>query len=188
MRDEMVQSKTTEVMLFNHSTSVNENSSFQMPSTRTSGILVSVFKQRVDAIFKILHWPSVTTTAEIDVKDTRVISGNHALELSIYFTAICTLTNEECVDILLCQRQTLLQQYKQAVETAISKTNLLSSPNRVVLQAFVVYLVSWNKIFSCTLIWMRSVLFKYSNPILIDYPRQGFVVPAILPRGGLYWQ
>jgi hypothetical protein len=66
---------------------------------------------------------------------------NRALELSIYFTSLCSITNEEARNLGLGDKATLIAQYCVATENALSEAGLLEQPNITVLQAFVIYLV-----------------------------------------------
>jgi hypothetical protein len=64
-----------------------------------------------------------------------------ALELAIYFMSLCSITNEEARNLGLGDRSSLIEQYRNATETAISEAELLQHPDLIVLQAFVIYLV-----------------------------------------------
>ncbi|KAI9056236.1 hypothetical protein LZ554_001164 [Drepanopeziza brunnea f. sp. 'monogermtubi'] len=107
-------------------------------------VLLPLFQTRVDSIIKILHWPSFL--AAIASRDTA--SGNsvqsrpiHALECAVCYTALCTMSDLECENMLYCQRAPRLHQLKLAAEISFSKARLLEMPDVTTLQAFFIYLV-----------------------------------------------
>jgi hypothetical protein len=117
-----------------------------------------LYRQRVDCLYKILHWPTVLahiTRSQVEVKDGYKQTPIAALELSIFFTSLCSITNEEAKNLGLGDRIALIEQYRGATEKALSEAGLLQLPNLTVLQAFVIYLVR-----SFSLVPSYNVLFK----------------------------
>jgi hypothetical protein len=112
------------------------------PSSSTRLELLEHFKSRVDSVYKILHWPTVLSmisqpTGAYSVTDVQI------LKTSIYFMAICSMTNEEVKTMGLGERIETLQAYRSTVEALFTKSCLLMNPTLVALQAFVIYLVSY---------------------------------------------
>lgn len=117
----------------------------QLITSEMRSVLLPIYKTRVDCIVKVLHWPSVL--AAIDKKDTGLLQSRYelnkiqALESAICYTAVCSMTDEEC-DILLHGKKGLLRdQLRSFAEVSISNTNFLDKPDFTVLQAFLIYLV-----------------------------------------------
>lgn len=134
---------TTRTLLFNHPTTVPEP---ELSSDMTF-MLLTIYQQRVDCIFKVLDWPVAAEMIRknqiqdpIEAQDT---PSEIALEHSIYFTALCTLSDEESENMLSCAKGPLLRKLRSLAETSISKAGLLLHPDLIVLQAFVIYLVSF---------------------------------------------
>jgi hypothetical protein len=114
------------------------------PSKNVRNIFLRLYHQRVDCLYKILHWPTVCAQIERQhgkPQDPRESNPIMALELSIYFTAICSISDDEARDLGLGNRSDLMEQYLSATETAISEADLLRHPNVTLLQAFAIYLV-----------------------------------------------
>jgi hypothetical protein len=115
-------------------------------SEEKRNILLNLYRQRVDCLYKILHWP--TTLAGIAHEHNEANSYEStpagALELSIYFTSLCSITNDEAMNLGLGDRASLIEQYRDATERALSEAGLLQRPNVIVLQAFVIYLVRFS--------------------------------------------
>ena len=113
-------------------------------SEEKRNVLLYLYRQRVDCLYKILHWP--TALADIarlqsEAQDRYKPTPIGALELSIYFTSLCSITNDEARNLGLGDRAGLIEQYRDATEKALSEAGLLQQPNVTVLQAFVIYLV-----------------------------------------------
>ncbi len=95
-------------------------------------------------MYKILHWPTVLADIarlQSETQDRYKPTPMEALELSIYFTSLCSITNDEARNLGLGDRADLIEQYRGATERALSEAGLLQQPNVTVLQAFVIYLV-----------------------------------------------
>lgn len=73
---------------------------------------------------------------------TRLTQGEQALVLAIYFIATLSLSEEECVDLLHEKRSQLLDRFQRAVEDSLLIAELIVTSDRLVLQAFMLYLVS----------------------------------------------
>jgi hypothetical protein len=112
----------------------NASSGYDMPLGLQEWLL-SVYKQRVDPIFKPLHWPSALRI--ISSQEPRPCPNAEALGCATYFTAACSLFDRELDD-----RAMVIKQCQRAVEQAFGQVGLLTTASLVVLQAFVIYLVS----------------------------------------------
>jgi hypothetical protein len=118
--------------------------------TRTK--LLRIYHARVDSVYKILHWPTVLSMVE---ESHQSIVGIHpilsvqVLETAIYFMALCSITNDEAEEMDLGDRSEMLQTYRCVIEGLLARSSLLHSPDLIVLQAFVIYLVRMkNRLFS----------------------------------------
>ena len=99
--------------------------------------LLTVYKQRVDPIFKPLHWPSALRISSS--QECKQCPDAKALGCAIYFTAACSLFDHELDD-----RVMVVEQSQRAAEQAFEQAGLLTTMSVIVLQAFVIYLVSVN--------------------------------------------
>lgn len=102
--------------------------------------LLNVYQERVDCLFKPLHWPS--TLAAIQQQGSKYQSKaeeaeHHALEYALYFTSACTLFDHE-----LDRRQSVVEALRQECERALVRAGLLTTTSCRLLQALIVYLVS----------------------------------------------
>lgn len=108
-------------------------------------MLSDIFFSRVDPLFKVLHRPTVkklmsAAADSMDHIDTG--GGQEALMFAIYFAAITSLSQDECLRYFHQDREALAAHYKHAIEVALTNADFLNSMDLVTLQAFVIYLVS----------------------------------------------
>jgi hypothetical protein len=112
------------------------------PGMRTT--LLGFYRSRVDTVYKILHWPTTLLSIQaryMSSNDASFSLPSQALETAIYFTATCSLTNEEAKGNDLGDRLQLLDAFRSFVEHLFARSDLLRSPDLVLLQAVVIYLV-----------------------------------------------
>ncbi|KAG4437485.1 hypothetical protein IFR05_007040 [Cadophora sp. M221] len=132
-------------LLFCHGASNMACDLTQLITSGMKSVLLSIYKDRVDCIIKVLHWPSVL--AAIHKKDTgnlQVGLGSariQALESAICYTAACAMTDDESEASLGLKKGPLREQLRVCAEVSISKAKLLEQPDLTVLQAFLIYLL-----------------------------------------------
>ncbi|KAH9224996.1 hypothetical protein DL95DRAFT_351088 [Leptodontidium sp. 2 PMI_412] len=132
-------------LLFNHGAPSMSCEPTQLITSEMTSVLLSIYKDRVDCIIKVLHWPSVL--AAIDKKDTGNLQVGlesvriQALESAICYTAVCAMTDNETEASLGWKRGPLREQLRVCAEVSISKAKLLEQPDLIVLQAFLIYLL-----------------------------------------------
>ena len=105
--------------------------------------LLDIYRDRVDCLFKVTHLAGIR--GYLKERDTSgrlpYAASALALEQAILFMAICTMTENECRVMLYEEKVALTSRYRGAAEMAISRAGLLTTPDKLVLQAFVLYLV-----------------------------------------------
>ncbi|KAK5168300.1 uncharacterized protein LTR77_006869 [Saxophila tyrrhenica] len=99
--------------------------------------LTSIYHDRFDALFKVLHWP--TAIAQMTQADPKPWSCSfveqQALRSAVHFGAVCTLQAHE-----VSEKSAITEQYRSVAETSLISAGLLTTRSLVVLQAFVIYL------------------------------------------------
>lgn len=106
--------------------------------------LWQTFIDNVNPLIKIFHAPSIqqkVLEASADLEN--VGKGMEALMFAIYSTAIMSLNEEECMSMFGEERQVLLARYQNGSRQALARAGLLRSSDMTILQAFVLYLVSF---------------------------------------------
>ena len=104
-------------------------------TSEMNDFLLNVYFERVHALFNVLHWPS--TLALFNVSNEKEDVKLRALKSAILFTSVCSLLDHE-----LEGRRVILNRYRQRAEEAFIDAGLLTTTSFMILQAFVIYLVS----------------------------------------------
>ncbi|KAH7408510.1 hypothetical protein DE146DRAFT_376540 [Phaeosphaeria sp. MPI-PUGE-AT-0046c] len=108
-------------------------------------MLLNLYRLRVESVYKILHWPSFIQI--FDGKDSQYATSTvqniafEALESSVYFMSICSITATEAEEMGFGDRTTILQSCRAHLERLFERSNLMNSANMTLLQAFVIYLL-----------------------------------------------
>lgn len=109
------------------------------PSKAVVFALLDIYMHRIDPILKVIHGPSLRTLL---LENSVCEPAIEVLKSAIFFTALCTLEEQECIDIVGEAKSKTATKFRIATELSLSRANLLTARNLTVLQAFVIYLVS----------------------------------------------
>ncbi|KAL2126429.1 hypothetical protein VTI74DRAFT_931 [Chaetomium olivicolor] len=111
------------------------------PSLPQAVTLFTAFTDNVAPLVRIFHMPTLTriywdAVASLDSLDKHA----ETLLFAIHYSAVISLTPEQCLSILDENRDAALERYRFAVEQALARGNLLNTQNMTMLQAAVLFL------------------------------------------------
>lgn len=113
-------------------------------------VLLNIYHDRVDCLFKATFLPAAE--AAIIQRHEELKKGAHYMvrpvERAIYFMAVCAMTDSECETMLSERRSNLICRHRQAVEIALARSDFLTNPDKLALQALVLYLVCYKPVIS----------------------------------------
>lgn len=129
------------------------------PASQHGLLYWRLFKTNCDSLIKVLHIP---TTEPIILhamqQRTGIPKGLEALMFSIYFTAVESLPEDECWETFGSSKSDLIDTYKFATEQALARAKFLETDELIVLQAFVIFLMSLRNHCSIRLMWSLTAL------------------------------
>ncbi len=106
-------------------------------------MLWQAFLQNVNPLTKVVYAPAVQDLVVDAARDFGAVSKNAAaLLFAVYAAAVASMPEDECRTKLARDKKSLLTRYLAAAQQALSAAGLIESTSRVVLQAFILYLVS----------------------------------------------
>ena len=112
------------------------------------------YVQNVDPLVKILHVPTTEKLLEEAVENIdHVPKATEAMMFAVYFSAVISLTAEECKNLLQQDREIALKRYRFGVEQALAKTDFLGTQELVVLQAFTLFLICVRRYDDTRFVW-----------------------------------
>jgi hypothetical protein len=106
-------------------------------------VLWAPFLKNVHPVVKIFFdWEVEPVIRRASAKPAEMTLEELALVLSINFVALLSLAEEDCATLFHCEKVQLLDNCQEAVEAVVLRAGLLTTIDRLVLQAFTLYLVS----------------------------------------------
>lgn len=118
-----------------------------------------LFRENCDRLIKVLHLPTMEPIILQAVKQPSCIPrGLEALIFSIYFASVESLTETECRETFGSHKGDLIDRYKFATEQALARAQFLETDELIVLQAFVIFLMSLRNHCSIRLMWSLTAL------------------------------
>ncbi|PWY92814.1 hypothetical protein BO70DRAFT_19912 [Aspergillus heteromorphus CBS 117.55] len=116
--------------------------------------LWQVFLENVNPLVKILHGPTVQQQIlEVTGDLTSIPKGFEALMFSIYCVALVSIDANETQKTFGESKARLLLKYRRGARLALSNAGILRTSDVVVLQAFVLYLLSMRSFSDPQSIW-----------------------------------
>lgn len=104
--------------------------------------LWQIYLENVNPLLKITHTPTIQgQLVEAAANPASISKPLEALMFSIYFIAVTSMTDEEVQDTFKEDRNRLLSKYHHGTQQALINAGFMRSPELVVLQAYVLYLV-----------------------------------------------
>lgn len=116
------------------------------PPASQRTLLFKHFLTVVHPIMPILHRPSLQTFLQSASSSTQYLEADSAycaLLFSIYFAAIVTMAEAECMVYLGVSRSLALLKYRRSAENALARAEFMSKPGIVKLQALSIYVVRY---------------------------------------------
>ena len=117
----------------------------QFPDVESASALCDVFIYRFNAVAPVLHGPSLMrylSGQDQYLEHSADDIGVKALSFAVFYAAITTLHPEECLAQFNVEKQSALRRNRFACEVLLAQADLHRTNEIVVLQAFIIYLVS----------------------------------------------
>ena len=111
----------------------------ESPPKAIVSALLDIYLDRIDPVFKVTHTPSLHA---ILLEANNITPAQEALKSSVFFTAVNSLDEQECLQRFNSSKSALSGRFQLAAEVLLSRSGLLTTVDLTSLQAFVIYLVS----------------------------------------------
>lgn len=115
------------------------------PNSQLSATLCSIFCENVDDLFKMFHQPSLRAfmiNGAPYLNQDASAPGNKTVKAAVWFSAVNTMSENQCRTLLGQSRPDALQQFKRMADVALAQADLMNTSDIATLQAFTTYLVS----------------------------------------------
>jgi len=113
-----------------------------------------IYEEYCDPLIKMIHAPTMREQIFVIAGQVgRPTKGMEAMLFAIYFAAVTSLTPEECETQLGDTRPALVSRYRFCLEQALARANFLVTEELIVLQSFIIYLLSLRRHEEARTIW-----------------------------------
>lgn len=151
-----------------------------------------IYKENVDPMVRLLHRGTterlfLQAAAGLD----HISKAMEALMFAMYLAATVSLTPDQCLARLAVDKDIALKRYRFGAEQALAKAGFLESQEIMVLQAFVLFLVSVRRHDDSKCVWMLiglAVRMAISLGLHRDGAQFGLNAFEIEMRRRLWWQ
>lgn len=151
-----------------------------------------IYKENVNPIVRVLHRPTVEKLLLEAAQNLDSLSkSTEALVFAIYSTVITSLSPEDCQRLLKLDKDTAILRYRFACEQALARAQFLETNELVVLQAFILFLVSARRHDESRFVWtMTGLATRICNAMGIHRDGEQFKLPPFETemRRRLWWQ
>ncbi|KAL8746716.1 MAG: hypothetical protein Q9190_001309 [Brigantiaea leucoxantha] len=151
-----------------------------------------IYKENVDPLIKILHRIETEKVMIEAAKDLEHISKpTEVMMFSIYFAAVTSLSEDECLNITGTDKDTALKNYRFAFEQAMARAGFLGTTELVVVQSFVIFLICVRRHDDSRFVWtLTGLLIRLAQSLGLhrDGKQFGLTPYEIELRRRLWWQ
>lgn len=151
-----------------------------------------IFRENVDPLVKVIHAPSMEPTI-LQAKDQleKVHKGLECLMFAIYYGAVTSMWEEECRAYFGEEKSVLLARYRFGMEQALARADFLQTDEMIVLQAFVLFLISLRRNDDARVIWtLTGLVVRMAQTLGLHRDGTHYGLPPfqIEMRRRLWWQ
>jgi hypothetical protein len=105
--------------------------------------LYEIYHRNADRAFKTTHRPTLTAFLEGGsyLGIAHEAPPNRVLKTAIWFSAVTTISDDECVTRFRATRADILQQLRRHVDVALSQADLINTTDLATVTGLVIYIV-----------------------------------------------
>ncbi|KAF2258782.1 hypothetical protein CC78DRAFT_537537 [Lojkania enalia] len=121
--------------------------------------LWKVFQDNVDPLIKLFHVPTVDKILRDSIPKAQsglMPKNIKALSFSIYLFAVISLSSEDTLMITGESKDQLSKRYRECCQVSLMQASLLRTSDIIVLQAFVLFLLTMRLIYDARSMWVLS--------------------------------
>lgn len=111
------------------------------PTPTDAYVLLDIFEHNIAPLILIVHKPVLRSLIHTACTASEQLDrGSEALTFAVYFAAVSSITQEQCLTYFSTDHAILVQRYRFAVEQALSRAGFINTQKLIVVQAAVLFL------------------------------------------------
>ena len=151
-----------------------------------------IYKENVEPLVKLLHTHCTEKLILEASQDLDHVSKcTEAMMFAVYFSAVISLTHDQCKDMLQLDKEIALKRYRFGTEQALARAGLLGTQELLLLQTFVLFLVSVRRHDDTWFVWtLTGLAIRIANSLGIQRDGEQFGLDPYQTeiRRRLWWQ
>jgi Fungal specific transcription factor domain len=182
----------TEYSLSSALLGVSQNLVDYHPSHNDAMKLWVVHVQNVEPVCKVLHIPTTARMVEqVSQQPANASKSHECLLFAIYYFAVFSMTDEDCLREFGQSQATLMSQYQDAVRQALINASWLRTTEMSVMQAFVLFLIAVRTQIDPHTFWiLTGVAVRIAQRMGLHRDGESLALPPfeVEIRRRLFWQ
>ncbi|TKX23352.1 transcription factor-like protein 15 [Elsinoe australis] len=127
------------------------------PAPADALVLWSIYVENVDPIGRILHIPSTTKMVEKACRQTdKIPKADECLLFAIYYFAVFSTTDEDCLQKFGQSQELLMQRYHFATRQALVNASFLKTTEMSIMQSLVLFLTPARYTYDAHTYWILT--------------------------------
>ncbi|KAL2827491.1 putative fungal-specific transcription factor [Aspergillus pseudoustus] len=162
------------------------------PSHEEAMKLWSAYVQNVEPLCKLIHIPTIANTVNaVSRQPTTASKSDECLVFVIYYFAVFSMSDSECLQDLNQSREPLMSKYRYAVCQALINAAWLKSASIQILQAYTLFLIALRTQVDPNTFWiLTGIAVRLAQRIGLqrDGEASGLSSFEVQMRRRLFWQ
>lgn len=154
--------------------------------------LWNAYVQNVEPLCKVLHIPTVAKMVDTVSKQLSVASkSDECLLFVIYYFAVFSMSNADCVQEFNQPRDYLMSRYRTAVHQALINASWLKTTSMPVLQAYTLFLIAMRTQIDSDTFWiLTGIAIRLAQRMGLHRDGENLGLPPfeVQMRRRLFWQ
>lgn len=164
----------------------------QHPDHEEATKLWNAYVHNVEPLCKVLHIPTVTEMVDAVSKQPSVASkSDECLIFVIYYFAVFSMSDADCVQKFNQQRNYLMSKYRTAVHQALINASWLKTTSMPVLQAYTLFLITMRTQIDFDTFWiLTGIAIRIAQRMGLHRDGETLGLPPfeVQMRRRLFWQ
>ncbi|KAJ5615670.1 hypothetical protein N7537_000784 [Penicillium hordei] len=184
----LLAAQTISEAILGHTQSITE----QHPGYEDATKLWNAYVQNVEPLCKVLHIPTVAKMVDTVSKQPFVASkSDECLLFVIYYFAVYTMSDADCVQEFNQPRNYLMSKYRTAVHQALINASWLKTTSIPVLQAYTLFLIAMRAQIDSDTLWiLTGIAIRLAQRMGLHRDGENLGLPPfeVQMRRRLFWQ
>ncbi|KAK2596147.1 hypothetical protein QQS21_006424 [Conoideocrella luteorostrata] len=162
------------------------------PSHDEASKLWATYIENVEPLCKVLHMPTIVHMVDkVSKQPPKAAKGDECLLFSIYYFAVFSMSDADCLRMLQNSRRKLMAKYSGAFLQALVNVSWLKTTSMRVLQAYVLFLIAVRSQIDPDTFWsLTGIAIRLAQRMGLHHDGENLGLPPfeVQMRRRVFWQ